>query len=150
ELYEKELLEADSKKILFDTFPHFFNNSLNEKYSLQTMLTRLKQYREDIHTDVERTATETPINSSFTRFHGKESDHRDDELEEKLIRHKRTAGENHDHYYLSEQALYHHYILHELTHAFHLGSMVILTLLVLETLFKIFAMGKKFLSHRIE
>ncbi|KAK3581609.1 hypothetical protein CHS0354_001931 [Potamilus streckersoni] len=150
ELYEKELLEADSKKILFDTFPHLLNKSLNERLSLQTMLTRLKQHREDFFGPAERSATETPLNSSFTRFHSKDSDHHDDESEEKLIRHKRTAGENHDHYYLSEQALYHHYILHELTHAFHLGSMVILTLLVLETLFKIFAMGKKFLSHRIE
>ncbi|KAK7485723.1 hypothetical protein BaRGS_00023024, partial [Batillaria attramentaria] len=43
-----------------------------------------------------------------------------------------------------------HGLLHELTHAFHLGSMIILSILLLETLLKMFAMGKKVLHHKLE
>ncbi|KAH3890347.1 uncharacterized protein LOC127851559 isoform X2 [Dreissena polymorpha] len=43
-----------------------------------------------------------------------------------------------------------HDILHELTHAFHIGSMVLLSVLLAETFLKIFAMGKHFLNHKLE
>ncbi|XP_048729170.1 uncharacterized protein LOC125646704 isoform X2 [Ostrea edulis] len=43
-----------------------------------------------------------------------------------------------------------HTLLEHLTHAFHLGSLVILSLLVFETFLKIFAMGSHFLNHRLE
>ncbi|XP_048242302.1 uncharacterized protein LOC124141030 isoform X1 [Haliotis rufescens] len=43
-----------------------------------------------------------------------------------------------------------HSLLHELTHAFHLGSMAILSMLLLETLLKSFAMGRKILHHKLE
>ncbi|XP_050411465.1 uncharacterized protein LOC126825736 isoform X1 [Patella vulgata] len=43
-----------------------------------------------------------------------------------------------------------HGILHELNHTFHLGSMVILSILLLETLLKTFAMGRKILMHKLE
>lgn len=66
-------------------------------------------------------------------------------------RKKRGAGGNHKHdMFQTDSAKYRHYMLHELTHAFHLGSMVILTFLILITYFKIFIMGKKFLHHKIE
>ncbi|KAK7098342.1 uncharacterized protein [Littorina saxatilis] len=43
-----------------------------------------------------------------------------------------------------------HTLLHDLTHSFHLGSMIILSMLLLETLLKVFAMGKKILHHKLE
>ncbi|XP_022305677.1 uncharacterized protein LOC111112448 isoform X2 [Crassostrea virginica] len=43
-----------------------------------------------------------------------------------------------------------HTLVETLTHAFHLGSLVILSLLVFETFLKIFAMGSHFLNHRLE
>jgi len=43
-----------------------------------------------------------------------------------------------------------HGILYDLTHFCHLGSMVILSLLLLETLLKVFAMGKKLRHHKLE
>lgn len=43
-----------------------------------------------------------------------------------------------------------HTLVEHLTHAFHLGSLVILSLLVFETFLKIFAMGSHFLNHRLE
>ncbi|GFO17860.1 voltage-gated hydrogen channel 1 [Plakobranchus ocellatus] len=43
-----------------------------------------------------------------------------------------------------------HGALYDLTHAFHLGSMVILSVLLLETMLKVFAMGKKLQHHKLE
>ncbi|PVD34114.1 hypothetical protein C0Q70_05377 [Pomacea canaliculata] len=43
-----------------------------------------------------------------------------------------------------------HKLLHDLTHSFHLGSLIILSMLLLETLLKVFAMGKKVLHHKLE
>ncbi|WAR02270.1 hypothetical protein MAR_008828 [Mya arenaria] len=43
-----------------------------------------------------------------------------------------------------------HDLLHELTHSFHIGSMVILSVLLAEAFLKIFAMGKHFLHHKLE
>lgn len=40
--------------------------------------------------------------------------------------------------------------LHHLTHTFHLGSMIILSILLAEALLKVFAMGKKVLHHKLE
>ncbi|XP_076471833.1 uncharacterized protein LOC143301429 [Babylonia areolata] len=41
-------------------------------------------------------------------------------------------------------------LLYNLTHYFHLGSMIILSALLLECLLKVFAMGKKILHHKLE
>lgn len=77
--------------------------------------------------------------------------HHDHSHDHHHARRKRGAGGNHKHdMFQTDSAKYRHYMLHELTHAFHLGSMVILTFLVLITYFKIFIMGKKFLHHKIE
>ncbi|KAK3728873.1 hypothetical protein RRG08_014290 [Elysia crispata] len=43
-----------------------------------------------------------------------------------------------------------HGALYHLTHAFHLASMVILSMLLLETLLKVFAMGKKLKHNKLE
>ncbi|BFZ04866.1 hypothetical protein BsWGS_07905 [Bradybaena similaris] len=43
-----------------------------------------------------------------------------------------------------------HGLLYELTHTFHLGSMAILSLLLLETMLKVLAMGKKLKHHKLE
>ncbi|GAB1608086.1 uncharacterized protein LOC115229029 [Argonauta hians] len=43
-----------------------------------------------------------------------------------------------------------HNILFEITHIFHLTSLIILSILLFETLLKVFAMGRKLLSHKIE
>ncbi|KAK3577936.1 hypothetical protein CHS0354_020814 [Potamilus streckersoni] len=43
-----------------------------------------------------------------------------------------------------------HGLTYELTHVFHIGSMVILSILLLETILKISAMGRKFIDHKIE
>ncbi|XP_071121419.1 uncharacterized protein [Mytilus edulis] len=53
-----------------------------------------------------------------------------------------AGGDDHDHH--------EHTLLEELTHVFHLGSMVILSILVVETFTKMFVMGEKFLHHRLE
>ncbi|KAK3101403.1 hypothetical protein FSP39_003322 [Pinctada imbricata] len=61
-------------------------------------------------------------------------------------RRKRAAGSSGDHHGHHVD----HTLNEHLTHAFHLGSMVILSILVAETFLKIFAMGSKFLHHRLE
>eukprot|EP00106_Octopus_bimaculoides_P019817 XP_014787259.1 PREDICTED: uncharacterized protein LOC106881396 [Octopus bimaculoides] len=43
-----------------------------------------------------------------------------------------------------------HNVLFEVTHVFHLTSITILSILLFETLLKVFAMGRKLLNHKIE
>lgn len=43
-----------------------------------------------------------------------------------------------------------HSLAYEFTHSFHIGSMALLSALLLETFLKIFAMGKHFLHHKLE
>ncbi|XP_045177159.2 uncharacterized protein LOC123537489 isoform X2 [Mercenaria mercenaria] len=43
-----------------------------------------------------------------------------------------------------------HSLAYEFTHSFHIGSMALLSALLLETFLKIFAMGKHFLNHKLE
>ncbi|CAI9740694.1 Hypothetical predicted protein [Octopus vulgaris] len=43
-----------------------------------------------------------------------------------------------------------HNVLFEVTHIFHLTSITILSILLFETLLKVFAMGRKLLNHKIE
>ncbi|XP_025086663.1 uncharacterized protein LOC112559546 [Pomacea canaliculata] len=57
------------------------------------------------------------------------------------IRHRRAANKRLDK---------HDQMLNHLTHSFHIGSMVILSFLLLETLLKVIAMGKKMLHHKLE
>lgn len=66
---------------------------------------------------------------------------------ESVIHHrsKRASGSG-----SSDHSHAEHTLVEHLTHAFHLGSLVILSLLVFETFLKIFAMGSHFLNHRLE
>ncbi|KAL8623989.1 hypothetical protein ACOMHN_040615 [Nucella lapillus] len=50
----------------------------------------------------------------------------------------------------AEGATAEHDLLHDLTHSFHLGSMILLSMLLLESLLKVFAMGKKILNNKLE
>lgn len=158
ELHEKEILEATSRDIVFKTFPHILNETIHEGSSLPSLLAEVQRelghhnYDGHDHGPLEQLAAMAKVpwpeptkNDSFFRDHQHfHSDH------DHPHRRKRGAGGNHKHDMLTAGAKYQHYMLHELTHAFHLGSMVILTFLVLVTYFKIFIMGKKFLHHKIE
>ncbi|XP_061191545.1 uncharacterized protein LOC133199608 isoform X2 [Saccostrea echinata] len=88
--------------------------------------------------------------SNSSNFQSQENQHRftyytDDTRRQGEIHHrsKRASGSG-DHAHAE------HTLVETLTHAFHLGSLVILSLLVFETFLKIFAMGSHFLNHRLE
>ncbi|XP_052798441.1 uncharacterized protein LOC128230310 isoform X2 [Mya arenaria] len=168
ELYEKEILESKSKEIVFRTFPHILNDSIHGDWSLPSVLMEVHKEMGHTHSDghdhlpIDALAALAnipwPKNGSDPvldalgldmdpMLHHAHHDHAHDHTHK---RKKRGAGANHKHDMLSDSAKYRHYMLHELTHAFHLGSMVILTFLVFVTYFKIFVMGKKFLHHKIE
>ena len=165
ELHEKEILEANSKDIMFKTFPGFLNRSVHDDWSLQSILMLVKtnvrghdHHEDGAHTDINslvefaRDDNETELfmhGHSHTHGDGRTHDHEHGHFHSHE-RFRRGAGANHRHEYLTDAAMHRHYMLHELTHAFHLGSMVILTVLVLVTYFKMFIMGKKFLHHKIE
>lgn len=165
ELHEKEILEASSKDLLFKTFPDFLNKSVHGAWSLQSILVLVQNnVNGHSHSDgsehlpidalVEMARIPTfdendtnPFDHSHDDGHSHDHDHGHFHSHARV---KRGAGGNHKHDLLTDAAMIRHYMLHELTHAFHLGSMVILTLLVLITFFKMFVMGKKFLHHKIE
>ncbi|XP_052245129.1 uncharacterized protein LOC127854135 [Dreissena polymorpha] len=175
ELHEKEISEVKSKSLIFETFPQILNKSIHGNWSLPSMLTEVNKDLGPIHTDgLEHSSLRTlaslpkllrpkdlkelnettlsELNAlameALKTGHDHQSHSHDDGFH--LHRKKRGAGGNHKHDMLDEKEKQRHYMLHELTHAFHLGSMVILTFLVLITYFKIFIMGKKFLHHKIE
>ena len=168
ELHEKEILEATSKEIVFNTFPHILNQTIHGNWSLPSMLMEVQKEMGHTHSDGHE---HMPIDAlaalakvpwpsrgngtgldfdlgALEHLHDHHHDHSDGHHH---ARRKRGAGGNHKHdMFQTDSAKYRHYMLHELTHAFHLGSMVILTFLILITYFKIFIMGKKFLHHKIE
>ncbi|KAJ8299343.1 hypothetical protein KUTeg_023403 [Tegillarca granosa] len=147
ELYEKELMEREAKNVLLDLFPEKLNKTNYAKTSLEDILVIVRECFRDLR--------EQGLDRLFEKVHfdalQKKSQHKNHEENNVSVRNKRAAGENHDHHFKDPKKYHSHHILHELTHAFHLGSMVILTLLVIETIVKIMAMGiKKFLHHKIE
>ena len=161
ELHEKEILERNSKDIIFKTFPEFLNKTIHDGWSLQSILVLVQNNQlghthghEHLLDEMAKAAwpveNDTYPFTPHTHHHddGHAHDHSHDFLSHSRVR--RGAGPNHKHDLLTDAAMHRHYLLHELTHAFHLGSMVILTLLVLVTYFKMFVMGKKFLHHKIE
>lgn len=173
-MHEKEILEATSKEIVFKTFPHILNQTIHGNWSLPSMLTEVQNQIGHTHSDgfehnpLEQLAKLSNVpwperNNATGSNHDLESliagmkhDHFHDHGHHEhsdfhTHRRKRGAGGDHKHdIFQTDAAKVRHYMLHELTHAFHLGSMVILTFLVLITYFKIFIMGKKFLHHKIE
>ena len=167
ELHEKEILENSSKDIIFKTFPDFLNRTIHEGWSLQSILVLVQNnVQGHTHSDghehtpidmlTEMAKADWPLeNDTYPFDHSHPHPHEDGHSHDHDHLHpharvRRGAGPNHRHDLLTDAAMHRHYMLHELTHAFHLGSMVILTLLVLVTFFKIFVMGKKFLHHKIE
>lgn len=176
ELHEKEVLEAMSKKIVFETFPNILNKTIHGNLSLPNMLTEVQRDYGHTHSDgLEHNAIDRLAKLAKVPWPQKKNDSAHDPLDLDTLlggfdhvmhdhthdhshsdfhthsRRKRAAGGNHKHdMFQTDSAKIRHYMLHELTHAFHLGSMVILTFLVLVTYFKIFIMGKKFLHHKIE
>lgn len=174
ELHEKEILEATSKEIVFETFPNILNRTIHGNWSLPSMLMEVQKDFGHTHTDgIEHTAIDQLAKLAKVPWPEKRNESANDLDLATLLgndhlmhdhvhdhahsdfhvhsRRKRGAGANHKHdMFQTDSAKYRHYMLHELTHAFHLGSMVILTFLVLVTYFKIFIMGKKFLHHKIE
>ncbi|KAL4224865.1 Voltage-gated hydrogen channel 1 [Mactra antiquata] len=171
ELHEKEILEATSKEIVFKTFPHILNQTIHGNWSLPSMLTEVQNQIGHTHSDgfehnpLEQmaklgkipwhdinndTGATLDLGTLLGRDHFHDHTHEHSDFHTHTRR-KRGAGGDHKHdIFQTDAAKVRHYMLHELTHAFHLGSMVILTFLVLITYFKIFIMGKKFLHHKIE
>ena len=150
---------------MFKTFPGFLNRSVHDDWSLQSilMLVKTNVQGHSHHDSAEHSSIENLVEFArdenetelFTHSHSHTHDdgHTHDHEHGHFHSHKRVkrwAGPNHRHEYLNDADMRRHYMLHELTHAFHLGSMVILTILVLVTYFKMFIMGKKFLHHKIE
>ncbi|XP_062580277.1 uncharacterized protein LOC134242206 [Saccostrea cucullata] len=146
ELQEKTLMEMHAKETLTKLFPARFNKSTYESASLEEILVIMKEcfdklQKDNPHMNGEKLAKAVsnhphPHEGGGHHVHGK--------------RMRRGAGGNHKHTFRDQEKFLSHHILHELTHAFHLGSMVILTVLLIETMLKILAMGKKFLNHKIE
>ncbi|XP_060075063.1 uncharacterized protein LOC132554769 [Ylistrum balloti] len=145
ELQEKQQMEVYTKSVLLDLFPVRLNKTSWDKKPLSDILVILRECFDDVKaTDIQekRIALEKLLSNT--------TPHSWHHLEHVKGRHKRAAGGNHQHSFQDKNKYIQHHILHELTHAFHLGSMVILTILLIETFFKVFAMGKKFLSHKVE
>jgi len=171
ELHDKEILESTSKNIVFNkTFLHVLNETIHDSWSLPSMLMEVHKDIGHAHSDGQQLLSLDALAAlAKVKWHKNISDplaslselgfemdpllhhaHHDRSHDHVHKRRKRGAGANRKHDMLSESARYRHIMLHELTHAFHLGSMVILTFLVLVTYFKIFVMGRKFLHHKIE
>lgn len=146
ELQEKTLMENHAKETLLNLFPERFNKTNYEKASLEEIMVIMKECFDELRKDgtlkgknkLEHALSphSHPPNGGEHHVHGH--------------RKRRGAGGNHQHTFHDKEKHINHHILHELTHAFHLGSMVILTVLLVETKLKILAMGKKFLNHKIE
>ena len=121
ELQEKQLMEVATKEVLLGLFPVRLNRTEWDSKPLKDFLVILRECFNDIKAkDIQekRKAIERLLSSNTTpHYHG---------------RHKRAAGGNHKHEFTDENKYFQHHILHELTHAFHLGSMVILTILLIE------------------
>ncbi|KAK3103453.1 hypothetical protein FSP39_019368, partial [Pinctada imbricata] len=152
ELHEKQLMEQEAKRVLFEIFPERFNHSDYKKAGLDELMVILKECFRDLQdgsgkfalkTDRDPSSHVNAIQQGLTHVH-------DDGTHHVHHRSKRGAGGDHEHAFQDKQKYAEHHILHELTHAFHLGSMVILTVLLVITKLKILAMGKKFLAHKIE
>ena len=128
ELHEKQLMEKEAKQVLFDMFPERFNHSDYKKAGLDELMVILRECFKDIenkhgHHSADPESRIHALEKTLTHVHEDGSHH---------VHHrtKRGAGGDHTHIFQDEQKYAEHHILHELTHAFHLGSMVILTVLL--------------------
>ncbi|XP_071121423.1 uncharacterized protein [Mytilus edulis] len=145
ELHEKQLMESEAKKIIFDLFPGRFNRSGYDEAEFESILLILRDCFQEVNGP-----EITRIQNKFAAAVEKQLHKGHNHANHHHHLHKRGSGGNHKHTFKDSHKIYTHHILHELTHAFHLGSFVILTILLLETFLKVLAMGKKFLNHKIE
>ncbi|KAJ8298903.1 hypothetical protein KUTeg_022963 [Tegillarca granosa] len=167
--HANELLQADATKLLKNLCPNELNHTSNEdgqnehEMTLQEILEKLKDgsaCKTENHDSSNNHHRNYGSNINAYRSYGdihseqalrnkrKRSADTDEHSEYRNILHRprnkrAAAGDTHGH-------SGHHGVLYELTHAFHLGSMIILSLLLLETFLKIFSMGQKFLHHKLE
>lgn len=120
-------MENHAKKTLFEIFPERFNKSDYEKTSLEHIVVILKECFNDLKkNETSKISERTKL--MHTHSHAPEKSHH----VHPRTRKRRAAGGNHQHSFHDEEKSINHHILHELTHAFHLGSMVILTVLLVE------------------
>ena len=127
ELQEKTLMENHAKKTLFEIFPERFNKTDYEKTSLEHIVVILKECYYDLKKN-ETSKISERTKHMHTHSHAPEKLHH----VHPRTRKRRAAGGNHQHSFHDKEKSINHHILHELTHAFHLGSMVILTVLLVE------------------
>ena len=117
-------MENHAKKTLFEIFPERFNKTDYEKTSLEHIVVILKE----CFYDLKKNETER-VKHMHTHTHAPE---KTSHHVHPRTRKRRAAGGNHQHSFHDKEKSINHHILHELTHAFHLGSMVILTVLLVE------------------
>lgn len=116
-------MEKGAKTMLIDIFPETLNRTGVDESSIESMLHVLKEYfknspeetQDSNHMELGNLYANN-ISSDFKASHKR----------------SRRASSRTPTQFMNEDAHQEQYILHELTHAFHLGSMVILTVLVLE------------------
>lgn len=126
ELQEKQLMEDQAKKIIFDLFPGRFNRTGYLEAEFETILIILRDCFQEV---------KGPEMSKIQRKFIQEVERRlpnEHHHDHHGHVHRRAAGGHHKHTFKDSHKIYTHHILHELTHAFHLGSLVILTILVFE------------------
>lgn len=121
-------MENHAKETLLNLFPERFNKTNYEKASLEEIMVIMKECFDELRKDgtlkgkskLEHALSphSHPPNGGEHHVHGH--------------RKRRGAGGNHQHTFHDKEKHINHHILHELTHAFHLGSMVILTVLLVE------------------
>lgn len=131
-----EHIEDELTTVLFDYIPNL-NKTLHPKWNLDAILAVLKG---DGHHEGDGPLP-TPDASGFA------VSNLTSDLASHLALHRHRRAASPDDVPGHEVD---HGLLYHLTHFFHLGSMVILSLLLVETLFKVFAMGKKIRHHRLE
>lgn len=117
-------MEKHAKDTLLNLFPERFNKTTYEKASLEEIMVIMKECFDELKRDGKVTMDK----ASFPHIH--QTDGGGHHVHGK--RHRRAAGGNHQHSFKDQEKYINHHILHELTHAFHLGSMVILTVLLVE------------------
>jgi hypothetical protein len=119
-------MEDQAKRIIFDLFPGRFNKSGYDEAEFESILVILRDCFQEVK-GPEITRIQNKFVAEVERRFPKDHHH-----DHHGHIHKRSVGGNHKHTFKDSQKIYTHHILHELTHAFHLGSLVILTILVLE------------------
>jgi hypothetical protein len=141
-------MEKHAKDTLLNLFPERFNKTTYEKASLEEIMVIMKECFDELKKDGKVNkldkATFPHIHKSDGgdhHVHGNHDSHGGHGNHGSHgSRHRRGAGGNHQHSFKDQEKYINHHILHELTHAFHLGSMVILTVLLVEV--RVYSLNK--------